>query len=1424
MFRFSPFRKTDRDIQASSSSSPAARSVWRNFKGFCLLSAYHSGRTARFTVRWCWRIVLTLYFLFAVLFLVLRFFVLPNLERYKPEFEQFASQRLQRVVKIESMQARWQAWHPEIDFSNVRLLDKQGQTALTLPQVHTQISWWSAFVFDLRFSRFELLEPRLQARRLSDGSVELAGFRLNQQGQGDGGEKAVAWILSQSELSISKGRFQWLDDLDPEKNVELSGFNFLLRNEWGHHRLAVQAAPPRALAAPIDFRADLRQSVFAKRKLDVQTWSGDLFIDLQEADLPKVQRYVSLPFKLEKSIGSLRAWLKLDNGRTADFTADLVLRDVLGRFRQDLPPLDMASISGRVVATERVIKDYRYLPNIFGQTGHSLAVENLSMQTRDGKVLPATSVRETYIPATKNQAERVELYAKTLDLQSIANFAEHLPLPSDQRRLLIDVAPKGLLRDFTARWQGSFPEISSYSIEGEFSGLEMRPLKAQLARPKTAKQAARAGIPAIPGFDNLSGRISASETGGRLNLDSSKFKLQLPSYFVDPEMPFERLQLHAKWDIKNNQDLRFEIQDLSFEQNGAHGHLAGAHQRSLNQYDLGELDLRGDLDGFDLRTITRYIPEKTPEHLRHWLSNALLDGKANNVQLRLRGRLQDFPFTTADPKSHTRGEFLAKGNIQGGKLNFLPGVLAKDGMTPFWPVIYNINGSFVFEKARMEIRADTAVTNQVPLSKVSAIIPDLGSHEAVLQIDGNASGNLQAMFNYVKASPVDDWIGNFLHEAVGNGNAQLALKLQLPLHAIIDSKVNGVLQLTNNETLLQPGLPFISNMSGKLEFNERGLNLNGLKAMALGGPLTATGGTQKDGVIRMRFDGVATSDGIQNHLRSSELSPVLEKLSGNGRYSAQVNVKRRQLEVLVDSNLQGFGVDLPDPFRKYPTENLPLHFELQPEASMDPTEQRDVIKLSLGEKLYAQFQRKRKLERQAKTVVTRGAIGINTVPNLPEDGLAAQIETKSLNVDEWLKLLESTPSKLVNSAVGSNFVGQESEMLQYVLPKKLSLSTDELSIFGKRLDKIIVGASRHGDSWQANLEARQISGSVSWHPPSEKNEHGLITARLSRLMIPKSAAGDVGEFLQAKSPAQTLPALEIQAERFELYGKSLGSLDLVAKNVRSGLGRQWVIDHLRLKNEDAELKASGHWDLSGQASQTSLNFGLDVLNAGQLLDRFGFKDLVRAGKGRIDGDVSWQGLPFEFDIPSLAGQLQVKLSTGQFLKVEPAGSKLVGVLNMQSIPRRFTLDFRDVFSEGFAFDTIAGTAKIEKGVAYTNNLKMNSVSATVLMEGSADIVREIQDLHVAVIPDLNVGAASVVYGLAVNPAIGLGTFLAQLLFKDPLKRAFTYELKLTGPWTNPVVTTLENAERQAILEKQKIEKLKAEKQKAEQAQSEKSKK
>lgn len=203
-----------------------------------------------------------------------------------------------------------------------------------------------------------------------------------------------------------------------------------------------------------------------------------------------------------------------------------------------------------------------------------------------------------------------------------------------------------------------------------------------------------------------------------------------------------------------------------------------------------------------------------------------------------------------------------------------------------------------------------------------------------------------------------------------------------------------------------------------------------------------------------------------------------------------------------------------------------------------------------------------------------------------------------------------------------------------------------------------------------------------------------------------------------------------------------------------------------------------------------MDFKLDIADGGALLARLGQGEVVRGAKGQLAGQVNWLGSPLAIDYASLGGQVRVAVEGGQFLQADPGMAKLLGVLSLQSLPRRLLLDFRDVFERGFVFDNITGDVSIAQGVASTRNLRMRGVQAVVLMEGSADIERETQDLRVWVVPEINAGAASLAVA-AINPAVGLGSFVAQWLLRRPIISAGTREFHVTGPWAEPKVERIE---------------------------------
>ena len=100
-----------------------------------------------------------------------------------------------------------------------------------------------------------------------------------------------------------------------------------------------------------------------------------------------------------------------------------------------------------------------------------------------------------------------------------------------------------------------------------------------------------------------------------------------------------------------------------------------------------------------------------------------------------------------------------------------------------------------------------------------------------------------------------------------------------------------------------------------------------------------------------------------------------------------------------------------------------------------------------------------------------------------------------------------------------------------------------------------------------------------------------------------------------------------------------------------------------------------------------------------------------------------------------------------------------------------------------------GNVSVESGLAKTTNLRLVGVQASVFLEGSANVLKETQALRVLVLPELNTGLASLGYAL-VNPAVGLGSILAQYVLRDPLRQTLAYEFEVTGKWDDPSVKSL----------------------------------
>jgi len=529
-------------------------------------------------------------------------------------------------------------------------------------------------------------------------------------------------------------------------------------------------------------------------------------------------------------------------------------------------------------------------------------------------------------------------------------------------------------------------------------------------------------------------------------------------------------------------------------------------------------------------------------------------------------------------------------------------------------------------------------------------------------------------------------------------------------------------------------------------FTESGFSVPGVKARLAGGSVAISGGPRPDAGIEIVARGDAHADALGLG------DPWRGRLAGSARYVARVNLGEDRARITVDSPLVGLSSTLPPPFAKVAAARLPLHLEIAPGGEGA----RERISMTLGGLAAAEVLRRRQ---GADMVVQRAAVWMTPTAGqpirLPErPGMLVYGTVPSFDLDRWLAL-----------ARGSGAGGGSAA---------LDVRIGVLDAFGKRFNAVAVRAGADAAGWSATVSAEEIAGELSYRGAAG----GRLVARLERLSVPADSPGARPQ--PAAGTQADLPAVDFVAEQFAFRGKELGRVEVVAQRA----GTDWRVDKFAMANADATLAAKGLWR-RGVVQNSALDFELNATDAGKFLARIGSPGLLRGGRVRLQGALTWNGEPTVIDYASLSGDVQMQADDGQFLEVDPGLGKLVSLMNLQALPRRVTLDFRDVFSKGFQFDRITSSGHVERGVMAIHEFRMRGSAAQVEMGGSVDLARETQDLKVRVIPSLGDSAAAAL--AFVNPLLLFPAAIAQRVLKDPLGHIFSFEYAVTGTWSNPNV-------------------------------------
>ena len=1333
--------------------------------------------------------------------------IVPRIDDLRPRLEKTLSSALGVPVRIDAITADSNGLVPSFELLNVRLLDGAGREALVLKKVVAALSPRS--VLRLDFEQLVLDQPVLDIRRTADGRILVAGLDFSKpDSQQQDSTVAADWFFSQREFVIRGGQIRWTDEQRKASPITLSQVDLVLRNPGRSHQIRIDATPSADWGQRFLLLGDLKHPLLGSSGGQMRDWIGEIYADFPSVDVSQLKQYSDTGVDIERGRGALRLWSSVTNGQITGATADVALVDVNVRLASDLQPLVMPSVQGRL-STQKVAGGLRF------------ATEGLAFRTADGVQWPGGNIAFLQTGKEGQVKAMGELKADRLDLAALAQIADRLPIGTPTHSLIRSMNPSGLVDMVQANWQGDISAPNAYEARGKVSGFSV-----QAERTPSVANAPHVGRPGVRG---ATVEFKLNQSQGEAKVTIKQGAIELPGAFEDPVLVFDSLSTEAKWQLAGEK-IDLNLANIQFSNADGQGQAQARWQTADSQKSNaksrfpGVLDLSGSLSRAEGNRVHRYLPLGIAKSARDYVRDSVIQGKVTSGNFRVKGDLFDMPFANSK-----LGEFLISAQINNAVFAYVPTTLAaKDGLP--WPALTQLNGELVIDRVSLAVNAASGrlgTNNSVLLTNTDARIADL-ARTATVVVNAEARGPLAEVLTLVNSSPLLGITSKSLSKATATGAADVKFRLNLPLANLERSKVQGSVTLVNNDLQITPEAPQLTRAKGFIAFNESGFTVKDAQAKMLGGDVRFEGGTRpaasvpgalnSEPSVAFKAQGVATAEGLRQAKELGFVSRLADTATGSATYVATLGFTRGLPEIAVTSNLEGLAFKLPAPLNKSAEAAMPLRYEnfVQRDSLGAGQKLQDRISLELGS--IASLQYIRDIS-GAEPRVLRGSIGVGLAANesapLPGDGVVANINFGQIDLDVWEQTLAraagaspalATETAGVSPAAISAAPSGSGAAVSSYLPNVIAVRARELTLQGRTLHNVVVGGSRDGLTWRANMDARELNGYMEYRQ-SSANSPGRVYARLARLNLAQSQASEIEAVLDEKNVS--IPALDIVVEDLELLGKKLGRVEVEAVNRTTnaaqidGPAREWRLNKLKLSVPEAQFTATGNWAVLGanadsvssarsprflsERRRTVMNFKLDIADSGALLTRLGFADTVAKGKGKMEGQVAWLGSPFSLDYPSMNGSFNIHVEAGRFLKADPGIAKLLGVLSLQALPRRIALDFRDVFSDGFSFDFIRGDVKMEQGVLFTNNLQTKGVNAAILMEGRSDVAKQTLDIKTVIVPEINAGTASLI-ATVINPAIGLGSFLAQLILRKPLIEAATRELNIGGTWENMKVT------------------------------------
>jgi uncharacterized protein (TIGR02099 family) len=867
----------------------------------------------------------------------------------------------------------------------------------------------------------------------------------------------------------------------------------------------------------------------------------------------------------------------------------------------------------------------------------------------------------------------------------------------------------------------------------------------------------------MPGVDGLDASLQWADGQGTLMLNSNALRVAMPTLFSE-EFFFDRLQARlllrrdaAAWYLEAR-DLYVENQEVALEGRGR------IESGAVPHLDMALRFLRADG-----RQVARYLPvHRFPARTYRWLVESIRTATVTEGGMVFRGHPKDFPF------ADSQGVFDLWAVVEDGLLDYRPG----------WPVAEGLSGTLHFHNAGF--RAEQA-SGKILDSEVSDTTVVIGNmlREPELEIRGQARGPVQDLSTYLRQSGIGRGFLPYLAGVQPRGSSVLDLGLLIPLHGPGPARTHaaGRLGLDGAALELPEGRLTLEDITGNIRFDpESGVRGQEIRAQIHGEPV----------LLNLQRD--ATGPAMRIHAQGRQpLAPwVGERAAarlaaqGNARWDAEIVVNGAgDARLELASNLEGMQLDWPAPLAKTRGTRRPLQISwpLQREGEA-------IARVRFDQVLEADL---RVAPGRAGRAGEVRALALNLgrpppgMPALPERGIDLRARLDSVDVEAWLQAVSVLTADTVpiEAAAGLELVRADIEAVDSLRWGGRVLPGGRLRIEpgadGRRLvldsewvrgDAVLTGPAA-GDPragarghWQVDLAHLHLD---QWETPAERSGRSPHLAQ------------------DAFADPRSWPGVDLRIADLRVGNLHLADFVLALRPSTDGLELREL--RLRAPQGDVSLYGDGHWEMSPDGvAQTRIRAEATGTEWGSALNSMGVSPAMQGASGSARARLAWAGPLFVPDIAGLSGTVDIDLADGRLHEVEPGAGRLLGLVSLDVIPRRLRLDFRDVYTQGLAFDQMVGEAVIEGGDLLLPELRIASPSALVRVSGRTGLVARDFDQSIVVVPRLR-STLPIVGALLGGPVTGAVVLLVErvLGIGDQMEEAARVEYFVTGSWSDPEI-------------------------------------